>query len=891
MRRDSITNWTILLAVYLSVGITCTAYSRIAGAQSSNTQIPPAEIEAVQQALAAPRNESSAARQRLATKRIVRDCEKLIEAHPNAPNRFEVLSILFDAQRRLFAMDDSSRNRAAVLATSKELAKAPDEYAALRLDADLLLTQSEAAQKGADSGGRLAALLPMLKRYQDTPGEAKMLRVAMVMALETGDPKLIKHLRHQMAVRFAGDTEMINFQREKLGGQVFGAPFCGSFKRTDGTIMQLPADVLGKTTILYFWSQEDPASDHVQRLAAAWKENRDEVGNRLQIISFNVDELPDAGEKILRDLGVEWPTLHLPGGRENALYKTFPKRDPYMMTMSPTGYAALIMSGATRKRVGDDGKTDFNRWFQSSLARDWSRPRYINQLNSIFAADFLVVDPEEAFDPALPPEIKARSIASKPLARSANSVPEKTLHAIQACFPAPPIRYRMSAEEIRSAYQRSEELCAKAIADYPTAPDLWIVQNRRIIAQLGLWKLTSDQDHYLRAVEQAKAALATDMPSGTDVAARFCLAKEALRSPEADPYQVITNFVESMGGENAPAPTLAAASLLALDIADRGLNEDYRQQILEKHSDDPMMWTFVSFLLDREHQYWIFRVPFTAGWSYGRQHQWLLSRGYPDAVPRHIDTELVTLDGKPHRLPKDTLGKWTIVLFTGNWLKQEKSPMPSMVTRYLNPYLEKRGRDDVQVIVAVLDEDVADLEASLKETPLNCETMLVPGGLTNPLTRQWNIVDEDQQPNALVLRPDGKIAIAISGLTMSRAKPELIMNLIDRQDEQTVIDLLELGETEKAAELIFQLAPPFDPEAVDEKGRKLKKPVFNYVHLRARARVYAALKNWNAALADAEEAVQFLTAKGGWMSMRPDDLDQAEVLLADIRKRQKEATQ
>ncbi|MDG2221901.1 MAG: hypothetical protein P8L85_10995 [Rubripirellula sp.] len=891
MRRYSEMKLTISLAASLCAAIACTTHSGIANAQTGKTQVPPAEIAALQQALAAPGNESSAARQRLATKRIVRDCDKLIDAHPTAPNRFEVLSILFDAQKRLFAMDDSSRNRAAILETGKELMKAPDEYAALRLDADLLITQTEAARKGADPGARLAALLPMVARYEGTPGEAKMLRVAMVMALETGDPKVIKNLRRQMAVRFAGDTEMINFQRDKLGGQVFGAPFCGSFKRTDGTVMQLPADVLGKTTILYFWSQEDPTSDHLQRLAAAWQEKRSEVGDRLQIVSFNVDELPDAGEKTLRDLGVEWPALHLPGGRNNALYKTFPKRDPYMMTMSPTGYVALIMSGATRKRASDNGKTDFDRWFQSSLARDWSRPRYITQLNSIFAGDFLVVDPQDPFDPALPPEIKALSIDPKPLARTSASVPEETLRAIQACLPAPPIRYRMSAQEIRSAYERSDQLCAKAIADHPAAPDLWIVRNRRIIAQLGLWKLTSDQKHYLQAVEQAKAALAAEMPTGTDVAARFCLAKEALRIPAADGQQIITDFVKSMGGENASGPTLAAAAMLALDIADRGLNEEYRQRILEKHATQPMMWTFVSFLLDREHQYWLFRVPFTAGWSYGRQHQWLLSRGYPDAVERHIDAELVTLDGKPYRLPEDSLGKWTIVLFTGNWLKQEKSPMPSVVTRYLNPYLEKRGRDDVQVIVAVLDEEVADLEASLKETPLNCETMLVPGGLTNPLTRQWNVVDEDQQPSALVLRPDGKIAIAMSGLTMSRAKPELIMNLIDRQDEQTVIDLLERGETEKAAEFIFQVAPPFDPEAVDEKGRKLKEPVFNYVHLRARARVYAAMNNWNAALADAEEAVKFLTAKGGWMSMRPDDLDQAETLLADIRKMQNAATQ
>ena len=72
--------------------------------------------------------------------------------------------------------------------------------------------------------------------------------------------------------------------------------------------------------------------------------------------------------------------------------------------------------------------------------------------------------------------------------------------------------------------------------------------------------------------------------------------------------------------------------------------------------------------------------------------------------------------------------------------------------------------------------------------------------------------------------------------------------------------------------------PPFDPEAVDERGRKLRKPVYNYVHIRARAKTYVALENWDAALADAEEVANFLTSKGGWMSMRPVELDEAEQL-------------
>ncbi len=850
---------------------------------AQDTEVAQTAIDKLKASLADQKTATSEARKRLAVKRAVRDGGKLLKEHPNAENRFEVLGLLFQAQRQLFGLDDSSRNREALLETCKALVKAPDRYADLRLDADLLLTQIEAARKGATSGERLATLLPLVTRYRDTPAEGRMLRTALLMALETGDPKMIKFLRNEMAVRFAGDLEMIEFQREKLGGQVFGAPLSGIFKRSDGTHMRLPSDVLGKTTVLYFWSKKDTSDDHLQGLAEEWNKQKAKVGDRLQIVSFNVDELPDAGEKILRDLGVEWPALHLPGGRENPIYKTFPRRDPYMMTLSPTGYAALIMAGSTRRKVTDTGKTDFSRWFQSSLARDWSRERYTAQLNSLLAGDFLVTDPEGEFNPSLPPEIKALSATPTPLDRSADCVPDNVLHDIQKCFVKPPLRYRLASSEIRGNYEKAEELCAQAIAAHSNAPDLWIVRNRRIAAQLGLWKLTNDIAHFETALTEARLSLQAGMPKGAETIVRYCLGMEAIRNPDADAEAFVRGFNKGLDEKDASGPTLAAGALLSLDIANRGLHEEFRERILSTHLDHPMMWTFNSWLLNREHRYWLFRVPFVAGWSYGRQHQWILSRGNPDEFPRKVAGELRTFEGEPYRIPEDSKGKWTIVLFTNSWVEDPRSPLPATITRYLNPFIEKRGLGDVQVIVAVIDGEVGPIREYLKEKPLNCETLIVAGGIKNRLVQQLGILDEDTGANALVLRPDSSVAGFVSGLTFTRSKTEIIDNLIIRQDEQTVSELLEKGEVEKARELIFKLAPPFDPEAVDEKGRKLKKPVYNYAHLRARARVYLALGNREAALADAEEVLDFLTTKGGWMSMRPEGLDEAEDFVKSLK--------
>jgi hypothetical protein len=186
-------------------------------AQEKAASIPEAAIADLDGALAATDAESSPARQRLALKRVLRDGEKLIEGHPDAANRFEILSILFRGQQALYAMDDSPRNREAVLDVAGRLAQAPDDYVALRLDADLLLSQAEVTRQGGDVEARGRALAALVERYRDSPVEGKVLRIAMVMALELGDQTLVDRLRETMAERFATDLDMIAFQREKLG--------------------------------------------------------------------------------------------------------------------------------------------------------------------------------------------------------------------------------------------------------------------------------------------------------------------------------------------------------------------------------------------------------------------------------------------------------------------------------------------------------------------------------------------------------------------------------------------------------------------------------------------------------------------------------------------------
>ncbi|MEO1843794.1 MAG: hypothetical protein ABGZ37_05900 [Akkermansiaceae bacterium] len=873
----------IVVALFVLAG--AGVWSLPAMGQDQAGSIAGDEITALDAKLAEAGESASAARKKLAIRRVIREADALIEKHATAPNRYEVLSILFRGQQVLVTLDNSTTNRKAFLATCGKLAAAPNEYAALRLDADLLLTQAESARQGGDSHARSNALRPLVERYQDTEVEAKVIRIAMIMALELGNTRLVNDLRKVVAERLPGDMGLINFQREKLAGQVFGAPFIGTFERGDGKTVQFPMDFLGTTTVLYCWSKEGDGVEDLKALAADWKKAKVELkaAGRFQIVSMNMDDLPDAGESILRGQGLDWQALKMPGGADNPIYQTYVGREtPMVVIVSPTGYVALYQSGGRSDRT-------YERRLQSMMASMWAKPRYASQLQSVFAGEFLVMDPEGDFDPAAPPEWKA--IASgdaamkDKLPRTAASVPEDKLRAIQTCFIDPPFRYRTPHDQIIANYNKADSLCRAAITAHPEAPDLWIVRNRRISALMGLWKARGDQEAFAAAVAEAKVAVEGGYPPGADVVARLCLAREALRAADAAPKATIENFIKVAGGEQASGPALIAASLLALDTGDRQLHDQYRRAFLDKHADAPAMWTATAFLLDRYHRYWHYHPPFTAGWTYGRRQGHFLAIGTAEDAQRTFHTELKTLDGETVEIPQSSEGKWTVISFVptaaGNGYLQ----------RYAT-FVAGRAFEDINLIAAVLDDD-ADAARKLleeKKTPDTFPTLLVPGGMQNPIVRKLGILAEDEKPNILILRPDGSIATTLSGLTMGAQKGSVIQNAIEFHDEKVVDEALARGDLEEAKRLAFahapaeQLPPPDAPK--NWKPKKISVP-----HLRSRAKVYLAMGDLKAASADVEEVYLAVNSKAGYISMRTDELEETEALRETIQKMRDEAKQ
>jgi len=904
--RRRIRFWSGVLSVAIVTG-----FASLAQAQQAGDDALPKLEEALHGVAA---DGASAPRQRLALRRVIRDAEALLEQSAGKAEQWAVLEFLFRARQRLVSLDEDAKHRQALIDTCRELVKAPDEFAALRLEADLLLSQVEQAKKDLNVAQRSEALRRFVSRYVGTPAGAKALRTAIVMGLEMGDTRLVNDLRKITAEHYSSDLEMITFLRDHLGGQVFGVPFVGDFKRSDGKTVSFPMDAVGHSSMVIFWSKDNEnILQYLTDMAAAQKLDKNNIDGRLEIISVNLDQLPDAGESIIRGVGADWPCLHFPDGRDSPMYKAYVRRDPLNLRVAPTGQCAMVMLGTTGKNKPVQQEelkeqlkeikpsadlTPVTENFRRTLIRGWSNDEVAMHLSALTAGDFLVFDPE-GFDAATPPELKAAAAGGKvtPLKRSDACVPAETLLAIQSCLIAPPQRYQAKAPEVRAAYGRMRELCLKAIVDHPAAPDLWIVRNRLIVAELGLWKTDFDLARLEAAVAESRKAMDAGYPKGCDVIARFCLARQALRDPQAEEGNIIDAYVADQGGGSAAGPVLATASLLALEVAHEARYQNYRKAILEAHTETPMMWLYSSFLLSRTHHYWMFQVPFTAGWSFGRRESYEMKKGDAEEARRFLKVELPTADGKVLRIPEDLKAEYTAIYigqpgpWRGNQREDTRPRSPSdIMRRFLSFSVE---RPDVDLWVAMLSEgDAEQMRQGVqirgaKEQP-DPPILNIPGGLSHPLVHRLGLLSD--QGGVLMVDRQGRILTVLSGSVFGNAQ-EVLPNTVYCQDEARVMAALGKGDVEGAKKLIMTLAPPYDPEAVDERGRKLPMPKYTVEHLRARCQVYMALKQWDKALADAEEvAVKELAAAGG-MSLRTPELDAAEALRDGIKAKMEESDQ
>jgi tetratricopeptide (TPR) repeat protein len=785
--------------------------------------------------------QASAVEARMVCKSVARQASALLEASPEAPNRYAVLAVLFQCQKRLLWLERTERNRKALIETCTSLSKAPDEYAELRLEADMLLSERDLAEAEATVVERAEALEKTLSKYRGTPAEWKSLIIGGMVATKLQEFDLEKKISDTMAERFGGDHEFIELWREKNRGRI-DAVFSGRYKTPDGRTVVFPDDRLGHQYLAYFWSQNTPDID---KHLIAVKEVQSRSPGAVEVYSINLDELPDAGEKRLRSLGLDWPALYLPGGRQSSTYQAYARRDPDAVFVNAQGHVLLVAVPKGQRAIAGRGLREGALGGWTSISGIESRlddPRFLAQLQYLFNGDFL-----------------AGSVAWQVTSGEESSSPPQIaseLKAIQSCLVTPPFRYRLTQKESLANYRRAEELCTAAIKNHPKVPDLWAVCNRRIIALLGMWRLGRDVKYLEEAVKEAEIVLGMKLPPGADVVARFCLAKQALRSG-GDPEVILADLIEQAGGDKAPASALAAAAILAIEGNARTAHEKYRPLLLDIKGDgEPALWPVYAFLRDRHHRYRNFWAS-PGGCGHDTREgiyeyrNMVSGLAVPEDRSRRLDVELKQIDGGRIKIPGVATGEPLGVIFME---PPPTAPAQSNLMQQVKGFAGTYQKQGVKTVVVFLSEDANIVKPLIQNNEAGFLSGMLPDGLKNPLVQKLGILSADRVANPFLLRPDGTIAWSISGLQYRYYRGRGLVHPItmaigpniDRIRFGPAFEALERGEFKKALQL-FDGYTPLHWWTADR--------------LHGRALAYMGLKDWNAALAQIDAALKERLAK------------------------------
>ena len=150
------------------------------------------------------------------------------------------------------------------------------------------------------------------------------------------------------AIALAGEAGDAKPPSDNQGEKIdTGKSLDATLTTLDGTTLSFPRDLLGKVTVLHFWSLQNPMDIPFLRVL-----NEQYRNQGLQIVSINVDDNPEEAKAFITAQGLDWPQVVAGKGADAPLFKRFeiPQTPLYWII----GWDGCVIYGKSGRWWGND---------------------------------------------------------------------------------------------------------------------------------------------------------------------------------------------------------------------------------------------------------------------------------------------------------------------------------------------------------------------------------------------------------------------------------------------------------------------------------------------------------------------------------------------------------
>ena len=702
------------------------------------------------------------------------------QRYAGAANLHELRHWMLLAAKGKAALEGTPEAGQLLMAIAERLAQSPAPPDK-RLPAELLLVRSKLDELGNTPAEVSDELDVLVARYADTPVASEALRGAAELAetggVRTSARKFLKRLASDHVAK-PGVRELLTWEGEEKAAY-FSRLFTTSLTLLDGNELILPRDTLGKPTLLYFWTVEQPGllaapgpgsimkSQNMIRFADIAKDYP-----TLNIIGINLDTNRTAVQRFIDEKGISWPIA----------FSGLGWSDPFLKTYSVAEVPAYWL-------IGPDGRS-YERGVSATLVPKgssvWGSYNSIvrQQLNLFGEGESRVPYYRSgAFLLDIPDLLPLGRLTAKSELPNAHTIPVAELEAMYGLLflsPTLGLTEKQKAAQMRQALEQGWRI-EKTQAD---ANALWKVRAWMLVASRWLAIQESDTGSVVESFRLAQILLEEETPAIAQLLADYVCLSHTLQA-ERVTIDVVGTRIDAFLQSWDETDLKWAAEILAVILATEASDEQTRIQIMRGFAGDrwKMQPKLRGFLRDYCQANIDASEPLFERNGFGSYGGGAVLPAEPMPVVR----DLPRLDGSIFRLPKDAGRKFVIIQFWSIAAPPEKQSLSiednsqrasdlakeyseignalwdkektDEALEYYQKAIDVRKRDISSDFIAIsvnLDDSRTEVEKFLKEHPeFNDSIHIFSGkGWRDPLARNLDIYN---LPRAVLLNRDGLI--------------------------------------------------------------------------------------------------------------------------------------